>query len=234
MKKSCYLEQTPIIALPMNALKHILSHQLIAIIRGNYTEEDILSIVSALYNAGIRTVEITLNSRNALHFIEKLSDKYAESLLIGAGTVLQKEEVTDAAQAGAQFMLSPHVDSGIIEATKKLGKISIPGGFSPTEILLAHQLGGDLIKVFPARIGAAYIADIRGPYPHIPLIPTGGINLQNVIDFHRAGAAAFGVGSDLVPSNLKVDVNALKQLEAKARNYIDLLSKTIKDHHDRS
>jgi len=208
----------------MTTFKHILKHRLIAIIRGNYPEDIILPIVAALYKGGIQTLEITLNSENALSFIEKLSDLYQDSLLIGAGTVLNKGSVNDAVQAGAQFILSPNVDKDVIETTKKLDKVSIPGAFTATEIQLAHQLGGDIIKIFPARLGAAYLSDIRGPLPHIPLLPTGGVTLQNIPEFHRAGAVGFGVGSSLVPPDIQTTDNSFAKLEEKARSYVNLIS----------
>ncbi|QNL50921.1 bifunctional 4-hydroxy-2-oxoglutarate aldolase/2-dehydro-3-deoxy-phosphogluconate aldolase [Olivibacter sp. SDN3] len=209
----------------MTALEHLLTHRLICIIRGNFSEEAVLAIAKTLYQAGIRTLEITLNSPGALSFIEKLSDTYENRLLIGAGTVLSKKSVQEAVHAGAQFMLSPNVDVGVIETTKQLGKASIPGGFTATEIQFAHHVGGDIIKVFPARLGATYIADIQAPLPHIPLLPTGGVHLQNIADFHRAGAVGFGIGSSLVPSDFSTTDSNLHELELKARQYTDLLHK---------
>lgn len=209
----------------MTALAHLLSHRLVTIIRGNFSEETILAVAETLYKAGIRTLEITLNSPGALSLIEKLSNTYENRLLIGAGTVLNTKSVQEAVHAGAQFILSPNVSVEVIEATRQLGKVSIPGGFTATEIQFAHHVGGDIIKVFPARLGAAYIGDIRAPLPHIPLLPTGGVHLQNIADFHRAGAVGFGIGSALVPSDFSATGSALHELELKARQYVDLLHK---------
>lgn len=207
----------------MTSLNHILTHQIIAIIRGADPDE-ILEIVDALRAGGINTLEITTNSPSAISIIEKLSDKYGSELLIGAGTVLDTETARAAILAGAKFIISPTTDLPTITLTRRYGCVSIPGAFTPTEILKAFEHGGEIIKVFPAILGAGYIKEIRGPLSQIPLMPTGGVNIQNIHEFKQAGAVAFGVGSALVTTGKTVNDSYLKALVEKAVAFVAAVS----------
>ena len=207
----------------MSTLSQILTHKIVAIIRGS-KPDDVLSIAAALHKGGIRLLEITLNSPEALGVIELLTDEMGDDIIIGAGTVLDASSADAAVAAGARFIISPVVDTPTIHAARRHGVVSIPGAYTPTEILRAYQDGGDLIKVFPSSAGAQYIRDLRGPLPHIPLMPTGGVSLENISDFQKAGAVAFGVGSALVNSGETVNAKYLKQLEEKAKKYIQKIT----------
>ena len=209
----------------MTTLSRILKYRIIAIIRGA-RPEDVLKIVMALHEGGINLVEITINSPQALAVIEKVSREAYNSIQIGAGTVLDGETVRSAIDAGAKFIISPSTDIETIQATKRLGAVSIPGAFTATEILTAYKYGGDIIKVFPARLGADYIRDLRGPLPYIPLMPTGGVNLDNIKDFQKAGAVAFGIGSSLVDTKQEVTDKYLEQLKEKAARYISAITQS--------
>jgi 2-dehydro-3-deoxyphosphogluconate aldolase / (4S)-4-hydroxy-2-oxoglutarate aldolase len=204
----------------MDALKHILQHKLVAIIRGPQPE-DVLRIAEALYQGGIRSLEVTMNSPAALEVIKQLSDSMQDKLLLGAGTVLTTQEVEASVKAGARFIISPNVDAEIIKMAKQLGAISIPGAYTATEIVLAYKTGADIVKVFPAAANAAYIKDLRGPLPHIPLMPTGGITLENIGEFRKAGAVAYGIGSALVDARQEVTEEYLNQLTIKARQMVN-------------
>jgi 2-dehydro-3-deoxyphosphogluconate aldolase/(4S)-4-hydroxy-2-oxoglutarate aldolase len=129
--------------------------------------------------------------------VKELSDVMADKMLIGMGTVLNAESAKKAINEGAKFIISPNLNIETIQATKQMGAISIPGAYTATEIVKAHENGGDIIKVFPAS-GVDYIKNIRGPLDHIPLMPTGGVTLNNVSDYFKVGAVAVGIGSDLV------------------------------------
>src|SRR5215216_3208308 len=131
----------------MDALKHILQHKLIAIIRGPQPA-DVLRIAEALYQGGVKTLEVTMNSPGALEVIKQLSVTMKDKLLLGAGTVLNTNQVEASVKAGAHFIISPNVDVETIKMTKQLGAISIPGAYTATEIVLAHKTGADIIKVF--------------------------------------------------------------------------------------
>lgn len=207
----------------MTALSHILTHQIIAIIRGA-DPDAIVEIVNVLKSQGIRTLEITINSPKAIAVIEKLSNKFANELLIGAGTVLDPETARAAILAGARFIISPTTDLPTITLTRRYGCVSIPGAFTPSEILQAFEHGGDIVKVFPAILGAGYLKEIQGPLPQIPLMPTGGVNIHNIFEFKQAGAVAFGVGSALVNTGKTVDDSYLKALAEKAKAFVAAVS----------
>ena len=207
----------------MDALKHILQHKLVAIIRGPQPA-DVLRIAEALYQGGVRTLEVTMNSPGALEVIKQLSATMQDKLLLGAGTVLSTNEVEAAVNAGAHFIISPNVDVETIKMTRQMGAISIPGAYTATEIVLAHKTGADIIKVFPAAANAAYIKDLRGPLPHIPLMPTGGITLANIAEFKKAGAVAYGIGSALVDARQVVTDEYLNELTIKAKQLVDAIS----------
>ncbi|GEN89268.1 bifunctional 4-hydroxy-2-oxoglutarate aldolase/2-dehydro-3-deoxy-phosphogluconate aldolase [Oceanobacillus sp. FSL W8-0428] len=207
----------------MNTLEAIYLHKIIAIIRGA-KKEDLLQIGAALKEGGVRLIEVTLNSPGAIEGIKQLKEAFGEEMRVGAGTVLDPESAKGAIDAGADFILSPTVSKETIKITKRYGKVSIPGAFTPTEILTAYEEGADLVKVFPASIGASYIKDIRGPLSHIPLVPTGGVGLDNIVDFQKAGAAAFGIGSSLVNTKKDFDEAYLSKLTENARAFVQAVS----------
>ncbi|MBD0284090.1 MAG: bifunctional 4-hydroxy-2-oxoglutarate aldolase/2-dehydro-3-deoxy-phosphogluconate aldolase [Flavisolibacter sp.] len=202
----------------MMTLNQILENKIVAIIRGAQPD-DVIKIAEALYEGGVKALEVTLNSPDALMVIETLSKKMEKELLIGAGTVLNALSAQSALSAGARFIISPNLDRETIQVTKESGAVSIPGAFTATEIVSAYQYGGDIIKVFPAS-DASYIKAIRGPLPHIPLMPTGGVNLENIQAFQKAGAVAFGIGSALVNTREEVTTEYLQQLTAKAKRFV--------------
>ncbi|HXB05540.1 MAG TPA: bifunctional 4-hydroxy-2-oxoglutarate aldolase/2-dehydro-3-deoxy-phosphogluconate aldolase [Puia sp.] len=206
----------------MTSLEQILEYKIVAILRGCVPVR-IPAVAAALSTGGVRLLEITLNSPGALEAIREVADTMGERLLVGAGTVLTPAEAEAAIGAGARFILSPSLDIDTIRVTKQLGAISIPGAFTATEILTAYRNGADIVKVFPASVGAAYFRDLRGPLPQIPLMPTGGINLDNIREFRAAGAAAYGIGSALVPAGQETTPEALDALRRRAVEYIKTL-----------
>ena len=206
----------------MTSLEQILRYKIVAILRG-CTPERVPDIGAALAEGGVRLLEITLNSPGAFDLIRRVSVTMGDRLLVGAGTVLTPAEAEMAIDAGARFILSPSLDPETIGVTKELGAVSIPGAFTPTEILTAWRSGADIVKVFPASVGASYIRDIRGPLPQIRLMPTGGVNLGNIREFRAAGAVAYGIGSALVPSGQETTTEALDALKQRAIDYIKAL-----------
>ena len=203
----------------MKMIKHILDHQLIAIIRGAALG-DVLQIANALYEGGIRTIEVTLNSPDAFKAISRLADEMKGRMEVGAGTVLDAAAAKQAIDAGAGFIISPITDPAIIRFTTEAGVVSIPGAYTPTEIYNAYTAGGDIIKVFPASAGPSYIKEVRAPLPHIPLMPTGGVNLENIQAYKQAGSVAFGLGKALVDTSQKVTSEFLQQLIKKASDFV--------------
>ncbi len=202
----------------MSTLTEILKYKIVAIIRGA-NPDDVLKIARALHLGGVKILEVTMNSDDPLEVIRQLSKTMKDKMLIGAGTVLDAEMTKRAIDAGAKFIISPCVNKDVIKTTKKLGAVSIPGAFTPTEIVNAFNRGGDIIKVFPASANVNYIKEIRAPLPHIPLMPTGGITLDNIRDFHKAGAVSFGIGTALVNTKEKVTEEYLEQLTERAHKF---------------
>ena len=200
----------------MSVLSQILSRRLIAIVRGA-RPEDFPAIVSALYEGGVTMIEVTMNSLEPLALLRSASSFWGDRILLGAGTVMDADAARAAVDAGARFILSPHLDPSVVAATLAAGAVSIPGAFTPTEIVTAHRLGAHIVKVFPASAGPSYFKDLRGPLPHIPLMPTGGVNLSNIGLFALAGAVAFGVGSSLVDTTQPLNVS---ELTARAQRFV--------------
>lgn len=203
----------------MSTLTQILEHKIIAIIRC-VEPKDVLNIVHALYEGGVRVLEITLNSQGALKSIKDIESKWGELITVGAGTVMDCDSAKAAIAVGAKFIISPIVDAEIIKVTKQNGIVSIPGAFTPSEIVQAHRHGGDIIKVFPAP-SPSYFRNLFGPFQHIPLMPTGGIDLDNILEFKKAGAVAFGIGSALIDAKQKVTDSYLNSIKVKAAEFIN-------------
>lgn len=168
------------------------------ILRG-YTYPQIRTVVKNLVGSRLRAVEITMNTPGALETIEKISQEFGDSVLVGAGTVLTYEEAQAAIAAGAAFLLSPTMlDKQILDLCREKGIISVPGAFSPTEIHQSLQDGADIVKVFPAaRLGSRYLTDISAPLGKMPLMVVGGIGTSNVEEYFRAGASYAGIASGI-------------------------------------
>ncbi|MGP4064273.1 bifunctional 4-hydroxy-2-oxoglutarate aldolase/2-dehydro-3-deoxy-phosphogluconate aldolase [Oceanobacillus sp. M65] len=208
----------------MNTLNWIEDKKLIAILRG-YNTADSIAIAKALHAGGITTLEVTLNSPSPFQTIEKISSELGDEVIVGAGTVLDAESARLAISAGAQFILSPTFDRETIKLTKRYGKVSIPGAFTPTEILNAFEEGADIIKVFPAStLGPSFVKDLRGPLPQLKLLPTGGVTVENVASFIKNGALGVGLGSSLVSSVEKVTDEFLNELTKRASAFVQAVN----------
>lgn len=207
----------------MTILSEILMHKIVAIVRGA-RPEDVIEIAGALYEGGVRCMEVTLNSDSALQVIENVAVKMAGRMVTGAGTVLDAAAAGSAIAAGAAFIVSPIMDIETIRQTKKLGAVSIPGAFTPTEIFKAHVAGGDIIKVFPSSSGPGFIKEILAPLPGINLMPTGGISLVNISSFYNAGAVAFGIGKSLVDTTQKISNASLQKIIANAKAFMQVVN----------
>jgi 2-dehydro-3-deoxyphosphogluconate aldolase/(4S)-4-hydroxy-2-oxoglutarate aldolase len=166
--------------------------RVVAIVRGHAPAATV-QIAAGLEEAGITTIEVTLDSPDALESIAAL--RVRPRLVVGAGTVLSLADADAALAAGATFLVSPHTDPELIRHGAERGVATLPGALTPTEILTAWEAGAAAVKVFPAGpFGPAYLASLRGPLGHIPLVPTGGIGEDNAAAFVAAGAIALGVG----------------------------------------
>lgn len=184
-----------------DTLGFIKTNKLIAISRGSYGEP-LINAALALYRGGVRVIEVTFEHdkprKTTARAISELIAALPADAAVGAGTVLDAEDVQAACDAGASFIISPNTDADVIRQTKLLSMVSIPGAMTPTEIVSAYELGADIVKLFPAGIlGVEYFNAVRAPVPHIPLAAVAGITAENIGLFARAGAAAFGVSSSL-------------------------------------
>lgn len=205
----------------MTTLDQILKNKIVAIIRGA-DPADVLKIADALHSGGVRILEVTLNSPGALQVIKELT-RTKNDMLIGAGTVLSAADAETSIGAGAKFIISPNVNVETIAATKNLGIVSIPGGYTATEVVNAYASGGDIIKIFPSS-NAEYIKILRGPLSHIPMMPTGGITSENISEFKKAGAVAFGIGTSLVDVRHKITEEYLNRITENARKFVQAIS----------
>ncbi len=162
--------------------------------------ETALHAVEAVLQGGIGCVEITMTVDKALGALEAVADRYGDELLLGAGTVLDPETARACMLAGAQFFVAPSLNMKTIELARRYSKPIFPGGLTPTEVLTAWEAGADGVKVFPCNAvgGAKYIQALKAPLPQVELVPTGGVNLETIGDFLRAGSLAVGVGSELI------------------------------------
>ena len=156
--------------------------------------------VEAICEGGIPCAEITMTVDGAIHALERVADKLGDRIILGAGTVLDPETARACMLAGAEFFVTLSLNLKTIEIVKRYSKAAFPGALTPTEIVTAWQAGADAIKVFPCSAlgGAKYIKALKGPFPQIEFVPTGGVNLETVGDFLAAGCCAVGVGSDLI------------------------------------
>jgi 2-dehydro-3-deoxyphosphogluconate aldolase/(4S)-4-hydroxy-2-oxoglutarate aldolase len=179
--------------------------------------------VEAICEGGIPCAEITMTVDGAIHALERVADKLGDRIILGAGTVLDPETARACMLAGADFFVTPSLNIKTIEMAKRYSKAAFPGALTPTEIVTAWQAGADAIKVFPCSAlgGAKYIKALKGPFPHIEFVPTGGVNLETVGDFLAAGCCAVGVGSDLIDNKTinqgkyEVFVERARQLRQK-------------------
>jgi 2-dehydro-3-deoxyphosphogluconate aldolase / (4S)-4-hydroxy-2-oxoglutarate aldolase len=193
--------------------------RVIAIMRGDFGggEEEIVATIVA---AGITAVEVTLNSPNAIGAIARLAARYGSKIAVGAGTVLSSENVEHAANAGAQFIVSPNRNLKVIGTAKRLGLVSLPGCFTPSEIVEAIDAGADAVKLFPAvSLGLNFVKALRGPLPDVRVVPTGGVTPEAAREYLAAGAWAVGVGSELIGKDTMLP-GGLEKLRARAAEFV--------------
>ena len=212
-------------------IQEIEKEKLIVILR-NVDEKQLLPLSEALYQGGIRLMEITYdasgkNSDEAIaNQIQLLADHWNGKMLIGAGTVLTEKQVELTKRAGGLFIISPNTDILVIQKTNEMGLVSIPGALTPTEAQTAHRAGADFVKLFPMdAMGASYLKAVKAPLSHIKFLAVGGIDCNNMGDYLKAGAVGFGVGSSITKKDLLKEENyqaiaELAQTYVKAVNAI--------------
>jgi len=183
--------------------------------------ESALRAVEAIYNGGVRAAEITMTVPGAARVLEKLADEFGGKIVLGAGTVLDPETARTCMLAGAEFFVTPSLRVSTIEMAKRYSKVICPGALTPTEVLTAWEAGADVVKVFPCGNvgGAKYIKALKGPFPQIEMIPTGGVNLENTGEFLKAGACAVAVGGELVDAKT-IKEGRFEVIQERARQYL--------------
>ena len=194
--------------------------------------EGAIQAVEAIYNGGVRAAEITMTVPGAIHALEKLADRFGGKLILGAGTVLDPETARACMLAGAEFFVTPSLRLSTIEMAKRYSKVICPGALTPTEVLTAWEAGADMVKIFPCGNvgGPKYIKALKGPFPQIEMIPTGGVNLETTGDFLKAGACAVAVGSELVDAKT-VKEGRFDIIENRARQYLAAIAKARSEMH---
>lgn len=200
--------------------------KIIAIARG-IEADDLLRFAEAIYKGGVRLLELPFSpsapetdAQNAGN-IRLLADAFAGKMCIGAGTVLTPEQVELTASAGGCFVISPNTDKTVIERTRALGLVSVPGALTPTEIVAARNYGADLVKLFPAaNFGADYVKAITAPLSHIPLLAVGGITPENIPVFREAGVCGFGIGSAIADRTL-IQAGHFEKITELARRFTE-------------
>jgi 2-dehydro-3-deoxyphosphogluconate aldolase / (4S)-4-hydroxy-2-oxoglutarate aldolase len=188
---------------------------IIAIVRGDFSVEDTLRVSEALLPGTVNIMEVTLNSPTALQSLPLLRKKFGDEMLIGAGTVRDVDHARQAMDAGAQFLISPMLDLDIVSFSRTSGLLHIPGVFTATEAQSAFKAGCRILKLFPMEAtGPAYLKSLRAPLNDIDFIPTGGVSLENIADYRRAGAVAVGMGSKLVLNSQQTSADLTARAKA--------------------
>lgn len=203
-------------------LEQIHQTRVIVVVRGNQTS-GVCSLAGQLATLGLDVHEITLTTPGALACIEEMRSKYPD-LLVGAGTVLDAQNARDAIAAGAQFLVSPTLDHEVVEIAKSNGALAIPGSLTPTEAHKAWCAGADIVKIFPASIGGpSYIRALKGPMPDLHFISTGGITVENAVDYLKAGSYAVCLGTSFIRPEALISADYRETL-AEAKRLMALLN----------
>jgi 2-dehydro-3-deoxyphosphogluconate aldolase / (4S)-4-hydroxy-2-oxoglutarate aldolase len=203
---------------------------LVPVIRADSAEVAV-RVTDALVEGGIRTIEITMTVPDALQAIRSVASRFGQEVLLGAGTVTDRKMALGALEAGAEFLVSPCLVPEVIASAQELGVPVLPGAMTPTEVFSAWSLGGDIVKVFPASHagGPTYLKALKGPFPQIDLLPTGGVNLDTIAAFIEAGAVAVGVGGELVLKSA-IAAGDFDRITVLARQFVDALEHAREAH----
>ncbi len=210
-------------------ISRIEQYQLIAIVRG-IKKECLIPMAEAMYEGGIRLLEVTYSANGAVSDeetaagIRALKAHFGDRMSIGAGTVITEHQVTLTRDAGGEFIISPDTNPDVIRATREAGLVSIPGALTPTEAQTAHRAGADFVKLFPiTSLGVPYVKAVRAPLSHIKFLAVGGVDEYNMKDYLAAGICGFGIGSNIVNRRL-IEAGDFPAVTALARTFTDALA----------
>jgi 2-dehydro-3-deoxyphosphogluconate aldolase / (4S)-4-hydroxy-2-oxoglutarate aldolase len=204
----------------------VLEVGIVPVVRASSAKQAIAAAV-AVAAGGISIVEVTMTVPGAIDAITQLVKTLGKEVIVGAGTVLDAEAARQCFDAGAEFLVTPGLDLGTVKAANQAGKLIMAGALTPTEVITAWKGGADFVKVFPASAvgGASYLKALRGPLPQIPLVPTGGVNLNTAADFLKAGASALGIGGELILA-AALQTGNVAQITELARRYVQIVQQT--------
>lgn len=206
-------------------IEAIKKEKLVVIVRG-VAKDKLLPMAEAMYEGGIRLLEITYSANGAVsdeetaERIAMLKKHFGERMMIGAGTVLTCRQVDLTKEAGGEFIISPNTNGEVIDYTRRQDLVSLPGAFTPSEVQAAYEYGADFVKLFPiTELGISYVKAIRAPLSHIPMLAVGGIDLTNMKDYLEAGVDGFGIGSNIVNKKM-IEAKDWKSITALAEEYV--------------
>lgn len=201
---------------------YILEKKVLAVVRMKNPEQ-LLKVIDALMTGGVTGIELTMTIPKAIQLIESANKEFGGQILLGVGSVTNSQTALDAINSGAKFVVSPIYKKEVVESVIKKNLVVIPGGFTPTEIQTAYEQGADFVKIFPAdNLGMSFIKSIKVPLPHLRVIPTGGVTLDNASDWIKHGASAVGIGTALVDSKA-IESGNFKQLTINAKKICENL-----------
>jgi 2-dehydro-3-deoxyphosphogluconate aldolase/(4S)-4-hydroxy-2-oxoglutarate aldolase len=199
---------------------------LLAVIRGPSPELTV-KMVEALVTGGVLGIEITYSTPDAEEVVRSLSKIYGNRILLGMGTLTKPEQALKAKAAGASFLVSPVCEPQLVKSMVDSGLLSMAGALTPTEVLQAYNLGTDVVKIFPGSLGGpAYIKALKGPFPYIPMMPTGGVSAGNVADWFAAGVVAVGAGSELCPPQLAKE-GKFDDISKRAAEFVQIVKSAL-------
>lgn len=195
---------------------------LLAVIRGP-SPETTVKMVEALIAGGVTGIEITYSTPNAEAVVKQLDSRYGSKILLGMGTLTNPEQATCAKAAGARFLVSPICEPALVKAMVESGLLTMAGALTPSEVFQAYSLGTDVVKIFPGSLtGPSYIKALKGPFPYIPMMPTGGVSAANAADWFAAGVAAVGAGSELCPPDL-AKAGKFEEISKRAADFVKVI-----------
>ena len=209
-------------------IQTVESEKIIVIVRG-VEREKLIPLAEAMYEGGIRLLEITysangkVSDEDTAENIRILAEHFAGRMYIGAGTVLTEKQVALTAQAGGKFIISPDTYPSVIQKTRELGLVSMPGALTPSEMQIAHRNGADFIKIFPVTsLGASYVKAVKAPLSHLKMLAVGGVDESNIAEYLKAGINGFGLGSNIIDKK-KISENDWAGITELAKKYVALV-----------
>jgi 2-dehydro-3-deoxyphosphogluconate aldolase/(4S)-4-hydroxy-2-oxoglutarate aldolase len=206
----------------VEVLEKVKELGLLAVIRGPSLELTI-KMVEALIAGGVLGIEVTYSTPNAEEVVRALSKKFGNSIVLGMGTLTKPEQALSAKEAGANFLVSPVCEASLVKGMVASGLLNMAGALTPTEVLQAYNLGTDVVKIFPGSLGGpAYLKALKGPFPYIPMMPTGGVSAGNVAEWFSTGVVAIGAGSELCPPQLAKD-GKFDEISRQAAEFVQVV-----------